>query len=170
MRNKDKSQAITVHTTSHMESGVKRFGAVMLKFGGGLFGIPGLIAMGAGLAQLLENQQDFDALSVGAALVIIGAILWKGSQRLEQAAQLVGYRRTQNKVIQLARQKGGRLTVTETAADSGIVIEEAERILKGLADQGYVELEVTESGMMVYRFPEVLFAHEKQWSRSIDRA
>ena len=83
-------------------------------------------------------------------------------------ARLVRYRRQQNAIVRLARERGGRLSVTEAAADSGLTMQEAESILKELVDGGYVELEITTSGMVVYRFPEVLFAHEKPWSQGVD--
>ena len=72
--------------------------------------------------------------------------------------------------MRLSQQRGGRLTVTETAAETGLAIEEADEILKGMADGGFVEVEITDSGMMVYRFPEVLYAHEKEWSRGGESA
>jgi TusA-related sulfurtransferase len=49
-------------------------------------------------------------------------------------------------------------------------VEETKEVLEKLANGGYVEVEVTDSGMMVYRFPEVLFGHEKHWSRGIESA
>ena len=67
-------------------------------------------------------------------------------------------------------QRNGRLTVTETAADTGLTVEEASEILKRLADGGFVEVEITDSGLIVYRFPEVLFDHEKHWSRGVESA
>ena len=86
------------------------------------------------------------------------------------AAQLVRYRRQQNRIVRLAQEHGGRLTVTEAAADTGMIVEEADEILKRLSEGGYVEVEVTDAGMVVYRFPEILFGHEKTWSRGVDSA
>ena len=60
---------------------------------------------------------------------------------------------------------------SQAAASVGAIEqEEADEILKRLSEGGYVEVEVTDAGMVVYRFPEILFAHEKTWSRGVDSA
>jgi len=155
---------------NYMEGGMKRLGALFLK----TWAVPlvpvGLGLMLFGLIDRIEHQQGMDQFSVGVTLVILGALLWILSKKLDEAAQLVRYRRQQNRVICLAQERGGRLTVVEAAADTGLTVEEVEDILKRMADGGYVEIEVTDSGLMVYRFPELLYAHEKHWSRGVDSA
>lgn len=158
---------------SAIESGCKRLGALFLK----VLAVPivpiGLGLMLYGLFQILSSNapgDHFDFFAVGVTQVIFGSLLWILAKKLDAAAHLVRYRRQQNRVVRLARQRGGRLTVTETAADTGLTVEEAAEILKRLADGGFVEVEITDAGLIVYRFPEVLFAHEKHWSRSIESA
>ena len=107
---------------------------------------------------------------VASEIVIFGGLLWILSKKLDAAAHLVRYRRQQNRIVRLAQQRGGRLTVTEAAAETGLTVEEAGEILKRMAEGGFVEVEITDSGMIVYRFPEVLFAHEKHWSRGVESA
>ena len=146
---------------SLLEGGVKRLGALFLL----VWAVP-LIPAGVGLMlwglfQKIEHNSWEDPLPLGVALVIMGGLLWLLSKRLDEAASLVRRRRRQNRMLKLAQARGGRLTVTEAAADTGLTVEESEAILKGLADGGYVEIEVTDAGLMVYRFPEVLYEHEK---------
>jgi len=150
-----------VRATSLLEGGAKRLGALFL-LGWAVAMVPvGLGLTLWGLFKKIGNAQWEDPLSLGLALVVLGGILWLLSKRLDEAAQAVRRRRQENAVLRLARQRGGRLTVTEAAADTGLTAAETEAILKGLAEGGYVEIEVTESGLMVYRFPEVLYEHEK---------
>ena len=149
---------------------MKRLGALFLK----TWAVP-LVPVGVGLMlygliDRFEHQQGMDKFSIGVTLVILGALLWLLAKKLDEAAQLVRYRRQQNRIICFARERGGRLTVVEAAADTGLTVEETEDILKRLADGGYVELEVTDSGLVIYRFPEILYAHEKHWSRGVDSA
>ena len=163
-------EQLTTGVKQRMDGGIKRLGALFLK----MWAVP-MIPVGVGLMlyglfRIFEENRWEDPLSVGVALVVMGALLWGGARKLDEAAQLVRYRRQQNRIVRLARQRQGRLTVTETAAETAMTVEESEEILKKLADSGYVEVEISDSGMMVYRFPEVLFSHEKMWSRSIDRA
>ena len=160
---------------SAIESGCKRLGALFLK----VLAVPivpiGLGFMLYGLFQMLSAdadgpRRDFDLFAIGVTQVIFGSLLWILAKKLDAAAHLLRYRRQQNRVVRLARQRGGRLTVTETAADTGLTVEESAEILKCLADGGFVEVEITDSGLIVYRFPEVLFAHEKHWSRGVESA
>ena len=159
---------------SAIESGCKRLGALFLK----VLAVPivpiGLGLMLYGLFQMLgpeaPDSDFFELFAIGVTQVIFGSLLWILAKKLDAAAHLVRYRRQQNRVVRLAQKRNGRLTVTETAADTGLTVEEASEILKRLADGGFVEVEITDSGLIVYRFPEVLFAHEKQWSRGIESA
>jgi len=155
---------------NYMEGGMKRIGALFLK----VWAVPmvplGLGLMLWGLFSKFEQRQWEDPLSAGVALVMLGSLLWVLARKLDASAQLVRYRRQQNTIVRLARERGGRLTVTEAAADTGLTMEEVDQLLKQLADSGFVELEITDSGMVVYRFPEILFAHEKPWSRGLDSA
>ena len=159
---------------SAIESGCKRLGALFLK----VLAVPivpiGLGLMLYGLFQMLRPEAPdsdfFELFAIGVTQVIFGSLLWILAKKLDAAAHLVRYRRQQSRVVRLARQRGGRLTVTETAADTGLTVEEASEILKRLADGGFVEVEITDSGVIVYRFPEVLFAHEKNWSRGVESA
>ena len=159
---------------SAIESGCKRLGALFLK----VLAVPivpiGLGLMLYGLFQMFRPEAPdsdfFEPFAIGVTQVIFGSLLWILAKKLDAAAHLVRYRRQQSRVVRLARQRGGRLTVTETAADTGLTVEEASEILKRLADGGFVEVEITDSGLIVYRFPEVLFAHEKHWSRGVESA
>lgn len=159
---------------SAIESGFKRLGALFLK----VLAVPivpiGLGLMLYGLFQMLRpeaaDSDFFKLFAIGVTQVIFGSLLWILAKKLDAAAHLVRYRRQQSRVVRLARQRGGRLTVTETAADTGLTVEEASEILKRLADGGFVEVEITDSGLIVYRFPEVLFAHEKHWSQGVESA
>ena len=145
-----------------MEGGLKRLGALFLK----AWAVP-MVPIGLGLV-LYGLFTRFEPLSIGVALVLMGALLWVLARKLDAAALLVRHRKQQNQIVRLARQKGGRLMVAETAADTGLMVQEAEEILRELADGGYAEVEVTDSGMMVYRFPEFLYSHEKHWARRLE--
>ncbi|NKB71845.1 MAG: hypothetical protein GKR89_32615 [Candidatus Latescibacteria bacterium] len=169
MAPKSKTKDFKIRAGTYMEGGLKRLGALFLKF----WAVP-MVPVGIGLMlwglinELGKQQVEF--FPVGVTLVISGSLLWLLARKLDAAALVVRYRRHQNQVVRLAQQRGGRLTVTETAGETGMTAEECEDILKKLSEGGYVEVEVTESGMVVYRFPEVLYAHEKQLSRSLDIA
>ena len=160
---------------SAMEGGFKRLWALCLK----ILAVPTLpLGLGFTLYGLFEivtgsapySDVDIMPFVVGISFFAFGSLLWVLSEKLEESARLVRYRWQQNRVVRLAQQRGGRLTVTEAAAEVGFAIEEVEEILNHMADGGFVEVEITDSGMMVYRFPEVLHAHEKDRSRGVEDA
>ena len=153
---------------NQMDGGLKRLGALFLK----VCAVP-LVPIGLGILcydLFLFDRNAVGGTVVGATLVTLGTLLWILARQLDNAVGLIKYRRQQNQLLRLAQQRQGRLTVTEAATETGMTVQDAEQIMKDLADRGYVEIELTESGMMVYRFPEVLFSHEKVWSRSLDKA
>lgn len=59
-------------------------------------------------------------------------------------------------LLQAAEKKGGELTVTQGVMASGESFEEVEKCLRGMVDQGYVDVDnAPGSGVIVYRFPEL---------------
>ena len=62
----------------------------------------------------------------------------------------------QRKILKLANAKGGRLTVTEVAADLNLSLPDAEKILISLDDGFRVRSEISNDGVLYYEFPEIL--------------
>ncbi len=128
-----------------------------------------------GLWEILDatdvgGHRSIAPFAVGVTLAIVGSLLWMFGKRLDAAAHLIRHRRQQNKIIRLAQQRGGRLMMTEIAVETGLAVEEVDDIVTGMVNRGYAEVEVSDSGVVVYRFPEALFAHEKHWSRGVESA
>lgn len=73
--------------------------------------------------------------------------------RAERRAALISS--LQLPVLQLAAQRGGRLTVTEVAAELGWTLPRSEKVLQSLDDGLRVDSEVTDEGVIVYRFREL---------------
>jgi hypothetical protein len=59
-------------------------------------------------------------------------------------------------VLQLAGRQGGELTVTQVAAELGWTLRRAEKVLQSLDDGLRVTSEVTDEGVIVYQFPELI--------------
>jgi hypothetical protein len=86
-----------------------------------------------------------------------GAFLLHRSANQEREARraaLLG--EMQLAVLRLADERGGRLTVTQVAADMGWPMRRAERVLNSLDDGLRVNSEVTDQGVIVYEFREVM--------------
>jgi len=160
-----------------LEGGIKRLaGLFLLVLAVPLFTV-GLGLMLWGLSQALSTAIHSGppvehSLSIGVALVVLSALLWVGSRRLDMAVRTLRGRRIENALLRLAQRRNGRLTVIEAAAETGYTAEETALVLRRLSEQGFVEIEVTEAGVMVYRFPEIAYALTSgdAWTTRIESA
>jgi hypothetical protein len=87
--------------------------------------------------------------------------------REERRAALVA--ELQIQVLQLAKEYEGRLTVTEAAEALGWPLKRAEKVLESLEDGLRVNSEVTEQGVIVYEFLEVMHAPRRLSSGEPDQ-
>ena len=80
--------------------------------------------------------------------------LWWGTQARE-ARRLAIIAGLQRRVLLLATEKGGTLTVTGVAASLNLSLSAAEEVLDRMDDGLRVRSEVTNEGIIVYEFPEL---------------
>jgi hypothetical protein len=77
-------------------------------------------------------------------------------------------RQTQEaEILKLARGQGGKLTVVEVTAQLALPATTVEALLNGLHERGLTEIEVTDAGLIVYRFPDVQHLPGKTSSRDV---
>jgi hypothetical protein len=62
----------------------------------------------------------------------------------------------EKQIIRLAQQKGGRLTIPEIAVDTSMTTTEAEEFMREMTAKGYVDMQVTDAGVIVYEFYEIV--------------
>lgn len=119
---------------------------------GSIFALLGAFLMMIGL--LVE--QDPAAVVVGSMFGAFGAGLffwgWKALQNRREAIKAG----LQRRILRLATETQGLLTVTEVAAALEMSLLAAERLLDSMDDGLRVRSEVTDEGVIVYEFPEVL--------------
>lgn len=107
-------------------------------------------------------------LSIGLSLVVLSQLAWFAGRLLHRSADRKRYAQLQARLLRLARDRGGNLTVLEAATDCRMTVEKAEEILRELAARGHVEVRVSDSGLMVYHFPEIERWDEKHWAKPVD--
>ena len=115
-----------------------------------LFLLASILAVGA----ILEGSPGpllFAGLAAGAGVLVHRV---SETQREERRAALIST--LQLPVLQLATRCGGRLTVTRVAAELGWTLARAEKVLRSLEDGFRVTSEVTDDGLIVYEFREIL--------------
>lgn len=77
-------------------------------------------------------------------------------------------RQTQEaEILKAAQELGGRLTVVEVTARLALPATTVEALLAGLHERGLAEIEVTDEGLIVYRFPDVQQLPGKATSRDV---
>ena len=84
----------------------------------------------------------------------VATIWWGLKARQDHRRALMS--RLQRGVLLLATEKGGTLTVTEAAAVLDLSLSAAEKVLESMDDGIRVRSEVTNQGIIVYEFPEVM--------------
>jgi predicted DNA-binding transcriptional regulator len=95
-------------------------------------------------------------------------LLSKGEQqrRLQKQSELRS-RTVEAEVLRIARAHNGKLTIVEIVTDLAITPEEAQTAVDSLVRQQVADIEVTDSGVLVYTFYDIKHLPEKQSSRNI---
>lgn len=98
---------------------------------------------------------DLQAIVPGSLMGLAGSGLllsgWRALQRRRQTA----FNRLCRKVLMLAHQGSGVVTVTEVATELELSMAAAEKLLDAMDDGLRVKSEVSQEGIIYYEFPEV---------------
>lgn len=126
--------------------------------------------LGSAMVLLASFLIMMGILEVEAAAVVVGSVFgaagsgtffwgWKALQERRQAITTG----MQRKILRLAEQRRGSLTVTEVSANLNLSMQAAEKLLISMDDGFRVRSDITDEGVIVYEFPEVL--HRQQLGR-----
>lgn len=92
---------------------------------------------------------------------------YRDKTKLQRNKQNLAIKNLEAEVLKLAQKKGGSLTAVEVMADLAVNSETAKQVLESLAVQSLAEVEITESGVIVYSFYDVKHLHEKHKAKKI---
>jgi len=119
--------------------------------------------IGVGMAGLAAIMISVGVIQFELVVVAIGSVIGAGGtgtfwwgMKAKQEVDRVLAARTQRRVLLLATEKGGILTVTDVAASLNMSLDRAEELMNTMDDGFRVRSDVTEQGIIVYEFPEVL--------------
>lgn len=135
--------------------------AIVFVFGG----LAGMIFSGFRTSGFILSPVDF---FMGIAVVALALVFWLTGRKVHVSAENKRYAQYQHRLLRLAREKGGSLTVVEAATDGRMTVGVAEEILRELAVGGSAEVRVSESGLVVYHFPEIERGSEKYRAKPVD--
>ena len=125
----------------------------------------GLIVAVEGLS---DTPMDLENVTVGLALLASGQLGFWFGHLVHKSANRKRDAKDQNRLLRLARSRGGSLTVLEAATDLRLTVDKTEEMMRELAARGHAEVRVSESGLLVYHFAEIEYASEKSGARPVD--
>jgi len=114
------------------------------------------------------NPFRHEELSAGLCIIVFSQLIWWAGRRVKRSGDKKAHAKNQHRILRLAREKGGSLTVTEAAMDTRITVEKTEEILRELTISGHAEMRISDSGLVVYHFPEIERWDEKYRARPVD--
>lgn len=106
------------------------------------------------------------ALPAGAGVFLISRRARSG-KRLDERREALRRQTIEAELVKLAGRKDGKLTVVEVVSELGVSPESAEAALQALARRDLADIQVTESGLLVYAFHDVRRLSEKPDAKGI---
>jgi hypothetical protein len=85
-----------------------------------------------------------------------GVLLRRSADQDRERRRAALLRSLQAPVLKLAAQRGGQLTVSQVAAELGWTLQRSEKVLRSMDDGLRVDSQVTDEGVIVYHFLELL--------------
>ena len=119
----------------------------MLGYGVALFSAYCIVVFAA----ILFDGEEDEAGSTIAAIAFFVGTMALGTYMVRASRRHKNEKREQQ-ILQLAADKGGRITAEEVAMPSELSVEECRKMLDGLCLQGAAQLQVTAEGVMEYLF------------------
>jgi hypothetical protein len=112
------------------------------------------------------------ALLITVALPALGGIALltkrlRGGSRLAERREVLRQQTYESEILRLAAQRQGRLTVVELVTEFAITPEKANELLESLMVRQLADVEVTDSGVVVYVFHDVKNLADKPRARGI---
>ncbi len=102
--------------------------------------------------------------SGGAAILFSN---YKDKKKLTLSKSLLAKKTLESEVLKLAKEKGGSLTAIEVVTEFAVDIDTAKQTLDSLAEQSVAEIELTESGIIVYSFYDIKHLKDKSTSKGV---
>ncbi|MBF0529216.1 MAG: hypothetical protein HQK55_08095 [Deltaproteobacteria bacterium] len=112
------------------------------------------------------------ALAIASGLPLLGGIWlfytnYREKARLAASKLNLAAKTREAEVLKLAEKLGGRLTAVEVVTALALDQAQAKDLLESLASQGLAEVGLTDTGVIVYSFYDVLHLKEKNKAKNV---
>ncbi len=132
------------------------------------FMLVGFLESGASLAAPATLAALLITVGLPAAgAVVLGSGHFRNRGRLTRRREELRRQTIESEILRLAARHGGRLTAVEVASEMAITPEAAKDALDALALREQAELEITESGLIVYAFHDVRHLGQKSSAKGV---
>lgn len=91
----------------------------------------------------------------------------RGERELHDRREALRRKTVEAEIVKLAGRREGKLTAVEVVAALAVDRETAEELLQKLVREGLAEVEVSESGVLVYSFYELRHLDEKATAKGV---
>jgi cadmium resistance protein CadD (predicted permease) len=121
-----------------------------------LLGVFGIVMIAGVSIQALEGTSKYSMVTDGLLTGLFGILPLVGGVWLYKRVRQAATRRTiddsEKIVLRLAKRHQGVLTVVEVTVNSTLSVEQAKETLDQLNLKGFNEMEVSDAGILVYKF------------------
>ena len=119
-----------------------------------------------------SSPASLAALLLVAGLPLVGSVLlirshFRDKHRLQSRKDLLRQQTVESEILKLAMARGGKLTAVEVATEFAIAPEGAVEALDRLALRGQATYEVTDAGVIVYSFYDIMHLGGKESARDV---
>lgn len=144
----------------------KAFGVALLALS--LFMILGFLRSGAdiGAPATIAALLVTIVLPAAGGIALLSAPL-RGRARLTERREALRQQTYESEILRLAAHRQGRLTAVELVTEFAITPEKANELLESLMVRQLADVEVTDSGVVVYVFHDVKNLADKPHARGI---
>jgi hypothetical protein len=130
------------------------------------------------LLGFLASEQDLSSAALAVALLLtvgvpgVSSIYlfvthFRRGRRTAQRKEQLRRQTLDAEILRLAAERGGRLTIVELVTELALTPEAAKSALHAMHARELAELEMTDSGLLVYSFRDVRGLGEKSRARGL---
>ena len=87
--------------------------------------------------------------------------------RMEQRKDVLRQQTMESEILRLAGQKGGKLMLVEVVTALALPQASAKELLDGMVTRELADVEISDSGVLVYSFHDIRHLSEKSTSRGV---
>jgi hypothetical protein len=102
----------------------------------------------------------FGLICCGGFPFLTSAVLYFMMKKQKAANQLQLQQYLEHKIFYFARSQNGQVTITEIVMELGISADEAKKLMDNLVVKGFCEMQIAESGTIVYKFNDLSSAKD----------